>query len=191
MSSVGGMRPLKDWFAKRGLAFTPEARAYGLAYPKGILLMGPPGTGKSLMAKALGSHWGISLLRVDMGSLRSSLQGESEHNLHSALKLATSISPSILWIDEVEKAFAGAEAGNLDSGVGARILGSILTWMQETASTAKGLVDKSVVAIYRTALALLRACEIAHKTHDVSGLGSIIKRTKEILGVDKDVKESG
>jgi len=134
MEAVGGMRPLKNWFAERRLAFTPEAREYGLPYPKGILLMGPPGTGKSLLAKCLSSYWGVSLIMVDMGALRSSLQGESEGNLRECFNLCEALAPSIALWDEVEKAFAGAEAGNLDSGVSARMLGSALTWMQEKKS---------------------------------------------------------
>jgi len=131
---VGGLKLLQKWRGKRGKAFSDKAKEYGLPAPKGVLLMGPPGTGKSLVAKAIAGEWCRPLLRLDMGSIRSSLQGESEENLRMSINIAEGISPSILWLDELEKAVAGADSGNLDSGVGARLLGTLLTWMQEKTS---------------------------------------------------------
>src|SRR5262249_19575507 len=105
---------------------------YGLPSPKGIALIGIPGTGKSLTAKMIGGLWGLPLLRLDVGSLYGSLMGESEERARQALHLADTGSPCILWIDEVEKALSH---GDLDSGTSTRVFGSILTWMQEKKSS--------------------------------------------------------
>lgn len=112
----------------RERAFTQEARNYGLPSPKGIALIGIPGTGKSLTAKMIGGLWRLPLLRLDVGSLFGSLVGESEERTQRALQLAQTVAPCIMWIDELEKAFA---FGGMDGGVGKRVLGTILTWMQE------------------------------------------------------------
>lgn len=125
---VGGLDILKDWLRMRERAFTQEARLYGLPAPKGIALIGIPGTGKSLTAKMIGGLWRLPLVRLDVGALYGSLVGESEERTRRALRLAETIAPCIVWIDELEKAIAH---GDLDSGVSQRVFGAILTWMQE------------------------------------------------------------
>ncbi len=125
---VGGLGVLKGWLRTRDLAFTQKARDYGLPAPKGIALIGIPGTGKSLTAKMIGGLWRMPLIRLDVGALFGSLVGESEERTRRALHLAETIAPCVLWIDEMEKALAH---GGLDSGTSTRVFGSILTWMQE------------------------------------------------------------
>ena len=132
LAGVGGLNNLKDWLDKRGKAFSEKARAFGLPAPKGILLLGVQGCGKSLISKAIGALWKLPLLRFDLGRIFGSYIGESEGNLRKALMVAEALAPTILWIDEIEKGFAGASGGSGgDSGVGARIFGSFITWMQE------------------------------------------------------------
>lgn len=136
IDSVGGLEELKHWLHQRSDAFTERARAYGLPQPKGMLILGVPGCGKSLIAKTTSRLWGLPLLRLDMGRVYDgSTVGRSEANLRNALKTAESISPAILFIDELDKAFAGS-AGSADSdgGTSSRIFGSFLTWMQEKKS---------------------------------------------------------
>jgi SpoVK/Ycf46/Vps4 family AAA+-type ATPase len=125
---VGGLEELKKWLRLRERAFTREARDYGLPAPKGLALIGIPGTGKSLTAKMIGGLWRLPLLRLDVGSLFGSLVGESEERVRRALRTAETVAPCILWIDEMEKALAH---GGSDSGTSTRVFGSILTWMQE------------------------------------------------------------
>jgi SpoVK/Ycf46/Vps4 family AAA+-type ATPase len=125
---VGGLDVLKEWLRLRERAFTQEARTYGLPFPKGIALIGIPGTGKSLTAKMIAGLWRLPLLRLDVGSLFGSLMGESEERARRALQLAETVAPCILWLDEMEKSLAH---GDLDSGTSTRVFGSILTWMQE------------------------------------------------------------
>ena len=132
MEDVGGLQNLKDWLQKRGRGFDKGAKDFGLTYPKGILLLGIPGTGKSLTAKAVGNLWHFPLLRLDMGKIFGGIVGESENNIREALKIAEAISPSILWIDEIEKGMSGiSSSGSTDGGTTARVLGTFLTWMQE------------------------------------------------------------
>ncbi len=136
LDSVGGLEELKRWLRQRSNAFTERAREYGLPQPKGMLILGVPGCGKSLIAKTTARLWGLPLLRLDMGRVYDgSMVGRSEANLRNALKTAESISPAILFIDEIDKAFAGS-AGSADSdgGTSSRIFGSFLTWMQEKTS---------------------------------------------------------
>ncbi|MFM7450041.1 MAG: AAA family ATPase [Leptolyngbyaceae cyanobacterium] len=136
IDSVGGLEELKHWLRQRSNAFTERAREYGLPQPKGMLILGVPGCGKSLIAKTTSRLWSLPLLRLDMGRVYDgSMVGRSEANLRSALKTAESISPVILFIDELDKAFAGS-AGSADSdgGTSSRIFGSFLTWMQEKTS---------------------------------------------------------
>jgi len=133
MDNVGGFRALKEWIRKRRRVFTEEARKYGLPYPKGMLIVGPAGTGKSLVAKATAQYYQLPLLRLDMGKVFRSLVGESEAAIRMALQVTEAVSPVVLWMDEIEKAMAGAAgSGELDSGVTARVVSTVLTWRQET-----------------------------------------------------------
>lgn len=134
LAQIGGLELLKEWIRMRKNSFTDEARKFGLPHPKGILTVGPPGSGKSLSAKAIAGELGIPLLRLDMGRIFGSLVGQSEQNVREAIMIAEAMSPSVLWVDEVEKGLAGSGAGALDSGVGARVLGTLLTWMAEKTS---------------------------------------------------------
>ena len=126
--NVGGLGVLKEWLRLREKAFTREARDYGLPAPKGIVLLGIPGTGKSLTAKMIGNMWRLPLLRLDVGALFGSLVGESEERTRKALSLAETVAPCILWVDEIEKAFA---FGYGDAGTSQRVFASLLTWMQD------------------------------------------------------------
>ncbi len=132
LSYVGGMSLLKEWLDKRALSFSEKARHFGLPEPKGLLLLGVQGAGKSLIAKAIASQWQLPLLRMDLGSMFSELVGSSEHNMRTALRLAESVSPCLLWLDELEKGLAGIASSHLsDAGTTARVFASFLTWMQE------------------------------------------------------------
>ncbi len=129
---VGGLAVLKDWLQKRAVAFTEEARAFGLPAPKGILLLGVQGCGKSLCAKAVSCLWQLPLLRFDMGRMFGSLVGSSEENVRRAIAVAESVAPAILWVDEIDKAFAGSQGSGLtDGGTTARVFGTFLTWLSE------------------------------------------------------------
>ncbi len=132
LGSVGGLPVLKEWLRKRVRAFGDEARAFGLPEPKGILLVGVQGCGKSLVAKAVANSWRLPLLRLDVGRLFQSLVGSSEENLRTAIKVAESIAPVVLWVDEIEKGFSGVGSSNVsDAGTAARVFGSFITWLQE------------------------------------------------------------
>jgi ATP-dependent 26S proteasome regulatory subunit len=130
--SVGGLSVLKDWLKKRAVAFTDEARAFGLPSPKGILLLGVQGCGKSLCAKAVSRLWQLPLLRFDMGRMFGSLVGSSEENVRRAIAVAESVAPAVLWVDEIDKAFVGSQSsGQTDGGTTARVFGTFLTWLSE------------------------------------------------------------
>ncbi len=131
-NDVGGLEVLKDWLKKRQAAFTQEARDFGLPIPKGILLIGVPGCGKSLTAKAVSGLWQMPLLRLDVGKVFSSLVGSSEENIRRAIRTAEAVAPSILWLDEIEKGFSGTKSsGESDAGTTARVFASFITWLQE------------------------------------------------------------
>lgn len=134
LDAVGGLENLKSWLVQRRSAFSAKARAYGLPAPKGTLLVGVPGCGKSLTAKAIATAWGMPLLKLDLGALKGKFVGESEGNIRKALKVAETVAPCVLWLDEIEKALAGATQGAADGGVSADALGVILNWMQERAA---------------------------------------------------------
>lgn len=135
LDAVGGLDELKAWLMGRKAAFGPRARAYGLPAPKGCLLVGVPGCGKSLTAKAIATAWGMPLLRLDLGALKSKFVGESEGNIRKALRVAETVAPCVLWLDEIEKALAGATQGAADGGVSADALGTVLSWMQDRAGS--------------------------------------------------------
>ncbi len=131
-SNVGGLAVLKEWLVKRAVALTPEAHAFGLPSPKGILMLGVQGCGKSLCAKAVACQWRLPLLRFDMGRMFGSLVGSSEENTRRAIAVAESVAPAILWVDEIDKALAGSRgSGSSDGGTTARVFGTFLTWLSE------------------------------------------------------------
>lgn len=132
MGVVGGLDKLKEWLGQRSRAFSNKARQYGLPEPKGVLMVGVQGCGKSLAAKAIATEWNLPLLRMDVGKIFDSFIGNSEDNMRQALAQAEAMSPTCLWLDEIEKGFAGtSSSGQGDSGVTARVFGTFLTWMQE------------------------------------------------------------
>ncbi|NJK38586.1 MAG: AAA family ATPase [Oscillatoriales cyanobacterium RM2_1_1] len=133
ISDIGGLDNLKDWLLRRGGAFSDQARQYGLPHPRGLLLVGIQGTGKSLTAKAIAHHWHLPLLRLDVGRLFGGLVGESESRTRQMIQLAEALAPCILWIDEIDKAFAGFD-GRGDSGTTSRVFGTFITWLSEKTS---------------------------------------------------------
>ena len=132
LKDVGGMDNLKEWLNKRQLAYDKEARDWGLKEPKGLLLLGDPGCGKSLIAKSIASSWNMPLLRLDVGKVFQGIVGSSEDNIRKAIATAEAVAPCVLWIDEIEKGLSGVQSsGATDGGVTSRIFSTILTWMQE------------------------------------------------------------
>jgi len=132
MDAVGGLENLKAWLKSRTSAYSPAARAYGLPAPKGTFIAGVSGCGKSLTAKAIATNWQVPLLKLDLNALKGKFVGESEGNLRKVFRVIEAIGRCVVWIDEIEKALAGATGGaSADGGVSADALGSILTWMQE------------------------------------------------------------
>lgn len=132
LKDVGGMENLKEWLKKRQLAYDKEARDWGLKEPKGLLLLGVLGCGKSLIAKSIASSWNMPLLRLDVGKVFQGIVGSSEDNIRKAIATAEAVAPCVLWIDEIEKGLSGVQSsGATDGGVTSRIFSTILTWMQE------------------------------------------------------------
>ncbi len=130
MEDIGGLNNLKNWLIKRSDSWSEKAEKYNLPSPKGVLLTGLPGCGKSLTAKTISSLWNIPLLRLDMGALYNGLVGSSERNMRNVIQTVEAMSPCVLWVDEIEKAFSGVGSSG-DSGVSTRLFGAFLTWMQE------------------------------------------------------------
>lgn len=131
-NDIGGLELLKEWLSKRSTAFSEQARRFGLPPPKGVLLVGVQGCGKSLCAKAVSRMWNMPLLRFDMGRMFSSLVGSSEENIRRAIAVAESIAPVVLWADEIDKAFSGSQgSGSSDGGTTARVMSTFLTWLSE------------------------------------------------------------
>lgn len=131
-ADVGGHDILKDWLEKRAKAFTRKAVDFGIPVPKGVLLLGVQGCGKSLIAKAIAASWKLPMLKMDVGRIFGSLVGQSEQNIRRAISVAESIAPCCLWADELEKGFAGVSGSGVgDSGTTARVFATFLTWMQE------------------------------------------------------------
>lgn len=132
LAEIGGLECLKDWLLKRKDAFGAEAKAYGLPAPKGLLIVGIPGTGKSLTAKATASVFQRPLLKLDAGRLFAGLVGQSESNLRSVIATAEAIAPCVLWVDEIEKGLNGSRSsGATDGGTASRVLGTFLSWLQD------------------------------------------------------------
>jgi hypothetical protein len=131
LDEIGGLKRLKDWLGKRQDALSAKASQFGIPAPRGVLMLGVQGAGKSLSAKAVATAWGRPLLRMDVGALYDRYVGESERRLRDTLKQAEMMAPIILWIDEIEKAFASAASQSTDGGLSKRMFGTLLTWMQE------------------------------------------------------------
>lgn len=138
VEDIGGLENLKEWIQNKAKVFKnlKEAQAFGVTMPKGVLIAGVPGCGKSLSAKAAGKLFDVPLLRLDMGRLMGKYVGESEENMRKAIRLAEAISPCVLWVDELEKAFAGIGSGGSGGDITTRLFGAFLTWMQEKTSAA-------------------------------------------------------
>ena len=135
LNAIGGLDPLKEWITKRTKCFTKEAELYGVPLPKGILIVGPPGSGKSLTSKAVGTAFGIPTVRLDIGRVFGKLVGQSEENTRQVLKQIDGLAPCVLWIDEIEKGLSGAGgSGQTEGGTTQRVFGTILTWMQDRKS---------------------------------------------------------
>ena len=130
ITSLGGLNNLKDWLKKRKTAFSIQASNYGLPTPRGLLLIGIQGTGKSLTAKAIANDWQLPLLKLDVGKLFGGIVGESESRLREMINVAETISPCILWIDEIDKAFTNTESKS-DSGTSNRVLATFISWLSE------------------------------------------------------------
>lgn len=130
IDDIGGLENLKKWLLRRNNSWSEEAKKYDLPAPKGVLLTGVPGCGKSLTAKATSAAWNLPLLKMDMGKIFDGIVGSSEENIRKAIDTAEAVAPCILWVDEIEKGFAGMR-GSSDSGTSARVFGTFLTWMQE------------------------------------------------------------
>ncbi|MFQ5990040.1 MAG: AAA family ATPase, partial [Candidatus Methylomirabilales bacterium] len=131
MGQIGGLGKLKRWLAKRKKAFTPEAKRFGVPPPKGMILLGVQGCGKSMAAKAVAREWGLPLLKMEAGRLYDKYVGESDKNLDKALKMAERMAPCVLMIDEIEKGFASTGSSEADAGLSKRIFGRLLGWLQE------------------------------------------------------------
>ena len=131
ISEVGGLRGLKGWLEQRRGGFSAKSRIYGIQPPRGVLMLGVPGCGKSLCAKAVAADWQIPLLRLDPGVLYQKYIGESENQLRQAIQQAEAMAPVVLWIDEIEKAFASATSSSADGGLSQRMFGTLLSWMQD------------------------------------------------------------
>ncbi len=157
-ADIGGLGALKHWLTQRHRAFSEEARRYGLPLPRGVLLVGPQGTGKSLTAKAIAHSWGMPLLRLDVGRLFAGLVGASEARTRDMIQRAEAMAPCVLWIDEIDKGFGlgigGGSDGRSDGGTSQRVLASVLTWMAEKTSAV--FVVATANAVERLPAELLR-----------------------------------
>ena len=136
LEEIGGLSRLKRWLNQRQGAMTREAAAFGIPAPRGVLMLGVQGAGKSLAAKAVATAWRMPLMRMDVGALYDRYVGESERRLRDTLRQAQSMAPIVLWIDEIEKAFASAASRSTDGGLSQRMFGTLLTWMQERGGSA-------------------------------------------------------
>lgn len=135
LDEIGGLDTLKSWLRRRRVAFSPAGRAFGVQAPKGVLVTGVPGCGKSWSAKCVAASWNLPLLKLDMGRIYSALVGSSEEHMRHAIQVAEAIAPCVLWMDEIEKGLPRSGAHIGDNGVSLRVLGTFLTWMQEKESS--------------------------------------------------------
>ena len=142
IADVGGLENLKNWLKKRNNSWSESAKQYCLPAPKGVLITGVPGCGKSLTAKAMSAVWQLPLLKLDFGKIFSGIVGSSEENMRKAIKTAEAVAPSILWVDEIEKSLSGLNS-NGDSGTSSRIFGTFLTWMQEKTAPVFVIIKKT------------------------------------------------
>ncbi len=156
MSEIGGLEELKSWVEDSKVTFTTEAREAGISPAKGVLLVGPPGTGKSVSAKALAGHLGFPLIMFDMGSVYGSLVGDSERNMRNALATLEAAAPCVVLIDEFEKGMAGSRGNSTDGGTSQRVYGTLLTWMQERDTTNPVVVVATANDITKLDEAILR-----------------------------------
>ncbi len=147
LDDIGGLENLKTWLRKRNGSWMAEARSYGLPPPKGVLVTGVPGCGKSMTAKAMSSAWSLPLVRLDIGRVFGGLVGASEQNMRTALATAEAIAPCIMWIDEIEKGFAAGASGSGDSGTSARVFGTFLSWMQEKTAPVFVIATANQIAL--------------------------------------------
>jgi SpoVK/Ycf46/Vps4 family AAA+-type ATPase len=207
MNGVGGLEVVKGWLKARKTAFSVQARDYGLPSPKGILLAGIPGTGKSLVAKCVAASWNMPLLKLDLGALQSKWIGESQANIRKALQVAETVSPCVVWLDEVEKALSGSTGSQGDGGVAADALGAILNWMQERVGACfvvatcndprvlppellrKGRFDELFWVDLPTAVErkeILKAALAQYLKRPVEGieLGAVVKATEAFTGAE-------
>lgn len=203
LDAVGGLENLKTWLTARSGAYSAKAREYGLPAPKGAMLAGIPGCGKSLTAKAIATAWGVPLLKVDLGGLKSKFVGESEGNLRKAFKVIEAIGRCVVWFDEIEKALQGSTSGSADGGVSSDALGAILSWMQErqgeafviaTANDVEGLPPELLrkgrfdevwwidLPTETERLEILRAALRAHGREKVTNLGGVAARCSGFTG---------
>ena len=147
LDDIGGLENLKTWLRKRNGSWLDEAAAYGLPAPKGVLVTGVPGCGKSLTAKAMASAWSLPLVRLDIGRVFGGLVGASEQNMRTALRTAEAIAPCVMWIDEIEKGFASGASGAGDSGTSARVFGTFLSWIQEKTAAVFVMATANQIAL--------------------------------------------
>jgi ATP-dependent 26S proteasome regulatory subunit len=147
LDDIGGLENLKTWLRKRDGSWLEEAAAYGLPAPKGVLVTGVPGCGKSMTAKAMASAWSLPLVRLDIGRVFGGLVGASEQNMRTALRTAEAIAPCVMWIDEIEKGFASGASGGGDSGTSARVFGTFLSWMQEKTSPVFVMATANTISL--------------------------------------------
>jgi len=147
LDDIGGLENLKTWLRKRNGSWMDEARAYGLPAPKGVLVTGVPGCGKSMTAKAMASAWSLPLVRLDIGKVFGGLVGASEQNMRTALRTAEAIAPCVMWIDEIEKGFAAGASGSGDSGTSARVFGTFLSWMQEKTAAVFVIATANTISL--------------------------------------------
>ena len=181
--AVGGMDILKDWLRKRVMAFGEEARNYGLPAPRGVLLMGVQGCGKSLVAKCVSSAWRMPLLRMDVSRIFQGYVGSSEENMRKALAVAESLAPAVLWVDEIEKALSGIEgSSSTDGGTTARVVGQFLTVMQAVDAYTRGPAAAAGVAYKMGTLTPGKLADLVALDQDIFSIDPMAIPDTRVLG---------